>query len=102
MALTSSVTDRNINGRWREHTVDVTFDSSYPTGGEAYTAGLFGLSQITSLRVASGGGLYVPEIDKANSKIIMGEAGADGAPLDEVANTTDLSAVTITVVAVGA
>ena len=101
MALAGSVTDRNIEGKWRRHAVDVTFDSSYPTGGEAYTAGLFGLSRIEHLEIASGGGGYVIQDDATNSKLLAYEAGADGGALDEVANTTDLSSVTARVIAVG-
>lgn len=102
MALTATVDDRNIEGRWRRHTCTVTFDSSYPTNGEAYTAGLFGLGLINHLEVVNGDGGYVVQDDAANLKFIAYEAGADGAPLDEVANTTDLSSVAIRVVAVGA
>lgn len=99
MALTGTVTDRNIGGRWRRHAVDVTFDSSYPAGGETYTAGLFGLARIEHLEIASGDGGYVVQDDATNSKLQVYEAGADGGALDE--STGDLSAVTVRVIAVG-
>jgi hypothetical protein len=44
---------------------------------------------------------YVPQWDATNSKLMMYEAGADAAALDEVANTTDLSAETIVVMVYG-
>ena len=44
---------------------------------------------------------YVPQYDYTNSKIALYEAGADAAILDEVANTTDVSAVVVRVLAFG-
>jgi len=81
----------------------VTFDASYPTGGEAYTPSLFGLQKIIRLVPFPANG-YVPEDDKANQKIKMYYADYDAvadAALIEVANATNLSAVTITVMVWG-
>lgn len=36
MALTLSVVKRNVQGASRSAIVDVTFDASYPTGGESF------------------------------------------------------------------
>ena len=44
---------------------------------------------------------YVAQYDYSNEKVEVYEAGADGAALDEVADTTNLSAVYIRVVAYG-
>ena len=44
---------------------------------------------------------YVPQYDYTNSKIALYEAGADGAILDEVGNTTDVSAVAVRVLVFG-
>ena len=44
---------------------------------------------------------YVAQYDYSNEKIEIYEAGADAAALDEVANTTDLSAVYVRVLAYG-
>jgi hypothetical protein len=44
---------------------------------------------------------YVAQYDYSNEKVILYEAGSDGAILDEVANTTDVSAVYIRVLAFG-
>lgn len=37
MALTVTIVKRNVVGAQREVIADVTFDSSYPTGGESFT-----------------------------------------------------------------
>lgn len=79
---------------------DVTFDSSYPTGGETLTAANFSVGAIKALTGGMNGG-YVPEWDATNGKLLAFEAGADAAPLDEVANTTDLSAVVFPVIVFG-
>lgn len=79
--------------RIRMMVVSIDFDNSYPTGGEALD--LSGDFPIL-LGVFTDGGKagYVPQYDYANKKILMYEAGADAAALDEVADTTDLSAIT--------
>ncbi len=58
----------------------LAFDSSYPTGGEAYTYGLFGFqSKPDMIRVSSNSG-FVFDVDEANKKIIArGISGAGGA-----------------------
>ena len=38
MAVTALVKHRSKSGNWYEHIVEVTFDTSYPIGGEALTA----------------------------------------------------------------
>ena len=68
-----------------------TFDASYDTGGEELTA--------TTLSVENSG--YVAQYDYTNSKIVLYEAGADAAILDEVADTTNVSAVVVRVLAFG-
>jgi len=44
---------------------------------------------------------YVAQYDYTNEKIEVYEAGADGAALDEVANTTNLSSLYVRVLAYG-
>lgn len=104
MAVTTAVVSNEVIGRDRQGVVDVTLDSSYPTGGEAIAlATVFGWSTllaVTSIRSKTAGG-YVPQYDDAGATINMFEAGADGAALDEVADTTDLSAQVVTVTAIG-
>lgn len=104
MAITTQVLSNEVIGRDRQGVVLVTLDNSYPTGGEAISlATVFGWSTlvaVTSCRSRTAGG-YVPQYDDAGATINMFEAGADGAALDEVANTTDLSAQTVVITALG-
>lgn len=83
---------------------EITLDSSYPTGGEAcdFTslADFASVDLVVPLNSSSANG-YVPQWDSTNSKLMMYEAGADAAALDEVANTTDLSAETVVVMVFG-
>lgn len=79
----------------------VTFDSSYPTGGEAYTAALFGFDQVLHhvevegvTLTGSGGRLIVN--DHANKKLKLFTAMST-----EAANASDQSAVTARVTAYG-
>ena len=79
----------------------IQFDDSYPTGGESLTAGDLGFTDIHAVMIDTETSGYVAQYDYSNSKVEVYEAGADGAALDEVANTTDLSAVYIRIVAFG-
>jgi hypothetical protein len=90
-------------GNRRKVRATVLFDSSYPTGGEAVTAQSFGLSEIFDLTVLDAAG-YDPAYDAPNKKIVMrwgDNNNAADAPGVQVADTTDLSAVTIRVEAQG-
>lgn len=101
MTATFSVTSRNITGTRRTHVVTMTFDDSYPTGGESYTAADLGLGRVEGVAVATGAGGYVAQVDSVNSKVELYEAGADGGPLDEFANAGDASAITVGLIATG-
>ena len=79
----------------------VTFDSSYATGGEALTAVTLGLESVHIVLLSIENSGYVAQYDYTNSKVALYEAGQDGAILDEVANTTDVSAVVVRVLAFG-
>ncbi len=106
MAATSSIVFvGNLQGAKQRISVsNITMDSSYPTGGEEITANQLGLTRITSVIPAASTTGYVPAWDQANSKLeaFYGDysASVDGV-LAEVASTTDLSAVTFTVIAFG-
>lgn len=83
--------------------VKVTFDSSYPTNGEALTAAQLGLNKVTVVIPLPAAG-YVGEYDLTNSKLkaFYGDNNnASDGPLIEVPNTTDLSAVSMYLVAIG-
>jgi hypothetical protein len=72
------------------------FSNSYPTGGEVFDLSNYFSKGVIAVDIFSKGG-YVFEYDKANKKVIAYhcnyDAVADG-PLVEVANGTNLSAVT--------
>lgn len=109
---------------------DVTFDTEYPTGGEALTANQFGLNVIDFMLPAPAGG-YIFEFDHSNKKLkafvpvsaVAGDGVADanntliksttstvevagtGTAFQvvhgEVTNKTDLHTVTVRVLVVG-
>ena len=82
---------------------EVTFDDSYPTGGEPLAPAALGLSKIDIL-VASPNSGYVFEYDHANSKLKAyqgdNDAVADG-PLVQVADKADLKTVKSYIMAFG-
>ena len=90
-----------VPGNYKYVIKTCTFDSSYATGGEALTATTLGLEQIHIIVLSMENSGYVPQYDYTNSNIALYEAGADAAILDEVANTTDVSAVKVRVLAFG-
>jgi hypothetical protein len=111
MAVNISVESAGSLGEGNDQYVvgDITWDSSYPTGGESIS-GLISGGGVKLERVshfATGGGGYVAKLDKANQKVIVyrqkdpGNAGGADIPLPEVGNTTDLSAQTWSFFAVG-
>jgi hypothetical protein len=85
--------------------VKLTFDSSYPTGGEALTPAMVDgfEGDIKYLWCVGDGAGYVFEWDETNGmiKAFWVDTTTDGAPLAEVVNTTDLSAIAPYFVLVG-
>lgn len=82
---------------------DVTFDSTYPAGGEAYTAAMFGLPSVDFLmcEIARGSATtgYAVRTDHANSKLLLYNSnGAAPAALLET-STVDQSSTTVRVMA---
>jgi hypothetical protein len=75
---------------------EITFDSSYPTGGESLTAASLGFAEMIVVQFGGGTYNYKPEYDYANSKVVLN--GAFG----EVDNASDQSSVTVRFVAFGA
>ena len=103
MAATATIKKRFKFGNGFCVVADVTLDSSYPTGGEAVSAEQLDLSALEFVQGAASGG-YVPEYDHANEKLKAYYADCDYAgdkALIEVANATDLSAVTFRLMALG-
>lgn len=83
----------------------ITFDSSYPTGGEAVTVASLGLVKLEDLTLSGDDGYVLRWNRSASSPLILAYMGdnnnASDGPLIEVANTTDLSAVVTRFTAVG-
>lgn len=79
----------------------VTFDSSYATGGESLTPAMLGLTSIVFLDPNAAGG-YFFVYDYANQKLLAYLSGSANAVLAEVASTTDLSAIATRIYARGA
>lgn len=81
----------------------VTFDSSYPSGGETFDISTwFGGSPF--MVGASGDDGYVIEHDRgtaAAGKLIARVSGTTDAPLNDEGNATDMSAVIATVTMIG-
>lgn len=80
---------------------DVTFDSSYPTGGEPLVAADLGLTSILRL-IASPAAGYVFSYDHTNGKLIAYRGGATGAVLAEESNATNMATIKTRVLARGA
>ena len=79
----------------------IQFDSSYASGGESLTPGDLGFTALHMVIADAEDSGYVAQYDYSGEKLAIYEAGADAAALDEVGNTTDLSALYIRVLAYG-
>lgn len=80
--------------------VDVTLDSSYPTGGESFDPHQLGLSEVWFTSVVQTAPLttsWIFRYNIATSKILAYcQSDSDNdQPLEEVPNTTDLSTATV-------
>lgn len=100
----------NIVGSKRNRHATIVPDSNYPVGGEAISASSFGLVVLD--RIIFDGpfvdpdtrdNAVIPFYDKTNGLLLFFWSNSDAAdgPLQEVADTTDLSAYTGRVIAVG-
>lgn len=110
MALTvAKITGADhVAGNMRARVRTITFDSSYPTGGESLTAADFGLKKLFevrphgSFRAAANTSAIEVSYDHTNAKLIAfwGNAGVASVQ-PEVTNTTDLSTYSGRVTAIG-
>lgn len=96
MALTFAKVKHGIGLNQRIHIYDVTFDSSYPTGGEAVAASDFGMTSgsINAVTPVFSGATA------ANGRIVAwnpstGKLTVWTAPGTEAGNASDQSAVTV-------
>lgn len=105
MALTFANREDLSMGNLRGVKVDITFDASYPTGGEALTPGDLGLGRVEQL-ISDQGGLgtddgRVVQYDRDNELLIAFQSAGAAAAMAEVTNATDLSDLTVRVTALG-
>lgn len=97
MALSFSITDQTVVGDQRRVVATVTFDSSYPTGGEAVTPSNFGLQSIRNVEPAVPvAGSRLVAWDGTNSKLKVFTAIGT-----EAADTSDQSTIIAPVVVYG-
>lgn len=94
MALTVSNVKRDLTRVNKVVIADVTFDASYPTGGLALTPGQLGLKEITTVNDDGVGGRTFP-YNRSTGKLMA------FASTTEVANATNLSAVTTRLTVIG-
>lgn len=73
--------------------VEITGDSSYPTGGEVLDPVALGFTTIIAVVLSPGGG-YVPEWIPGTGKLMVRGGAASGVLLAEIANATNLAAIT--------
>lgn len=110
MALSVSTNKPVLSGAYRQVSGTITFDSSYPTGGESLALSSLGMYCITELEVQNASSTatnaYVVSWNRSSTaptlKVFQGDnANAAAAPLIEVPNTTNLSALVCTFTATG-
>lgn len=92
-----------VPGNRKTTIAQVTFDSSYATGGEAITVSSLGLDRLDYLLVDAGAG-YLARWDgsKTTPKILLYRQTAATGALAEVPSTTDVSTIVVNVLAFGA
>lgn len=76
MALTVAVTRRVVAGNQYIVAGTIAFDSSYPTGGESFTAADLGLRIVDMMILQSGSSGFAYEYDYTNSKVLVYSQGA--------------------------
>ena len=102
MALTLELVEHTSEGSKRGAFWNVTFDASYPTGGESLTAADLALNVLRCLHVCDqGSGGYIYSYDRANEKFMVRRTGAINSALAELPNGTTLAHVTIRIQAIG-
>ena len=80
----------------------IQFDSSYASGGESLTATQLGFEALHMVIVDVEDSGFVGQYDYSGEKVAVYSAGADAEDgLDEVANTTNVSAVYARILAFG-
>lgn len=117
MALTVTEIARSVFGNKRTVIAEITFDSSYATGGEALVAADFGLSSLDAVMpagvaaAAAGAAAVAVKFDRTNNKLQAFRVGAIAASGDaetiaavslaEVGSTISLATMKVVVLAIG-
>jgi hypothetical protein len=107
--ISASIKKRTHTSAGKAYVVDLTFSNSYATNGDSLPANsALGMSHsLDAVQLCSGAAGYVFGVDHANRKIKAfrqkdpADAGGADIALPEVANTVDLSAVTVRAVIYG-
>ncbi len=101
MALTVTQLGRtNITGNRLTVALKVVPDSSWLAAGEALNLTQY-VPVLETVLVDSDPGGYVWSFDRSAAKLLAYEAGADGASLDAVADSTNLSGQTLFITVTG-
>lgn len=102
MPLAFSLDPLQINGKRRQVTGTVTFDNSYVTGGEPFTARDFGLDLIEHVSVEARNGYVISWNSSASAPTLLAhqQSAATGA-LTQVPNATDLSTLSVDIMVIG-
>ena len=90
MTLAVSNLERSTGAFYREARFNLAFDSSYPSGGEALTPAMVGLSQIHSFQVIGNDGGYLFSFDNDNSKLQVLDPGPAGGSLEVTEGGSDI------------
>lgn len=93
MALSVSEIARTVFGNKHVLIAEITFDSSYPTGGEALTAATLGLTAVEAFvpagpaAAAAGAASAVVKYDRTNSKLQAFQSGPVAATVTIASHT---------------
>ena len=102
MALTVTHVGRNnVTGSWVSTTLKVVPDTSWLAAGESLDLTAYGPKVIETVMIDASPTGYVWQYDRANKKLLAFEAGGDGAALDAVTDTTNLSTTTLHITVTG-
>lgn len=96
MALTITPVSNNVVGAQRLNVINVAFDDSYPTGGEAITPADMGMRARIDAVVPMASSPYIVEFDTAASKLVAYTALGT-----EVTDTGNLTSLSVNVIAIG-
>lgn len=88
-------------GQMKAKFCDITFDASYPTGGEPITADMFGMQKILAIVAPASSGYAVTYVRSTGKLIVRATGASSGAVFAEIANATDLSAIVLFAIVFG-